>query len=64
MARCSRTIATGLNVKWDASENQTLSFDASNSVAKLNPGGELTSIDVDVGYGPSGPGGTQRRTSV
>ena len=48
----------GLNVKWDATEHQTFEFDASNSVAKLNPGGELTSIDVDVGYGPSGPGGT------
>ena len=27
-------------------------------MSKLNPAGQLSSIDVDVGYGPSGPGST------
>ena len=52
-----RNNETGLNVRWDASEKQTYEFDIDHAVAELNPNGELSSIDVDVGYGPSGPGG-------
>ena len=48
----------GFNARWDATENQVYEFDAAQSVAKLNPSGQLSSIDVDVGYGPSGPGST------
>ena len=36
----------------------TLTLDLDHSQAWLNPGGNLTSIDADVGYGPSTPGGT------
>ncbi|MBO9545012.1 MAG: TonB-dependent receptor [Caulobacter sp.] len=46
-----QTNQTGLNFKWDASEN--LSFEADGSYAKswLNPGGQITSDNADVGYG-------------
>jgi len=43
----------GLNVKWDATENQTYMIDYSHSTSKLNPNNELGSLDADVGYGPS-----------
>ncbi|HVW73256.1 MAG TPA: TonB-dependent receptor [Rhizomicrobium sp.] len=49
---------TGLNVKWDASDKLAVTFDYDHSQAWENPGGKLTSIDSDVGYGPSTPGGT------
>ncbi len=48
----------GFNAKWAVSARQSYEFDADQSVSKLNPGGQLSSIDVDVGYGPSGPNGT------
>lgn len=48
----------GLNVKWDVGAHQKYMFDAAQSVSKLNPGGQLSSIDADVGYGPSTTGGT------
>lgn len=47
----------GVNVKWDATDKLSFMFDADQSLSQLNPGGQLTSIDVDVGYGPSTPGG-------
>jgi TonB-dependent receptor len=47
----------GLNVKWDATENQSFQLDYSNSVSQLNPNGELSSLDADVGYGASTGGG-------
>ena len=47
----------GFNVKWDASEKQSY-VRRRSTVSKLNPTGQLSSIDVDVGYGPSGPNGT------
>jgi iron complex outermembrane receptor protein len=48
---------TGLNVTWNQSDNLTIQFDYDNSQSWLNPGGQLSAIDADVGYGPSGPGG-------
>ena len=48
----------GFNVKWDASDHASYGFDFAHSEAKLNPGGQLGSIDVDVGYGPSGANST------
>lgn len=48
---------TGLNLKWKVSDRSSYEFDYDHAVAKLNPDGE-TGLDVDVGYGPSGPGGT------
>jgi TonB-dependent receptor len=48
----------GFNLKWDAGEKQTYEFDTAYSVAELNPNGEVSQLDMDVGYGPSGPGGT------
>jgi TonB-dependent receptor len=48
----------GVNVKWDVTEKLNFNFDFDNSEAWLNPGGKLSSIDSDVGYGPSTPGGT------
>ncbi|HWA31163.1 MAG TPA: TonB-dependent receptor [Rhizomicrobium sp.] len=47
----------GLNVKWNVSENFVAELDADHAESWTNPGGELSSIDVDVGYGPSGAGG-------
>lgn len=48
----------GLNVAWDVSDKLAAELDVAVSSSKLNPGNELSSIDADVGYGPSGPGGT------
>jgi TonB-dependent receptor len=48
----------GANVKWNVARNITVVADFDHSLAQLNPGGELSSIDVDVGYGPSTPQGT------
>ena len=48
----------GANVKWRVSDDLSFMADFSHSLAQLNPGGELSSIDVDVGYGPSSPTGT------
>ena len=48
----------GVNVKWDANDKLSFMFDADQALSQLNPGGQLTSIDADVGYGPSTPGGT------
>lgn len=49
---------TGLNVQWEASDALVVTLDYDHSQAWLNPGGKLSSIDADVGYGPSTPGGT------
>jgi TonB-dependent receptor len=48
----------GFNVAWSPDTHQTYLFDADQSVSKLNPDGQLSSIDADVGYGPSTPAGT------
>lgn len=48
----------GANLAWTVSDNFTAEFDVAQSVSKLNPDGELSSIDADVGFGPSGDGGT------
>ena len=49
-----RNNITGLNLKWDATEKQTFEFDAAYAEAQLNPNGEVSQLDMDVGYGPSG----------
>jgi iron complex outermembrane receptor protein len=41
----------GFNVQWDVSDRFKVEFDADSAVSKLNPDGQLSSIDVDVGYG-------------
>jgi TonB-dependent receptor len=46
-----RTNQTGLNVKWEMSENLSFEGDASYAKSWLNPGGEVTSDGADVGYG-------------
>jgi TonB-dependent receptor len=48
----------GANLKWKVNEAFSVEADFDHSLAKLNPGNELSSIDVDVGYGPSTPVGT------
>jgi len=48
----------GANVRWDVSDKLSFMLDADQALSQLNPGGQLSSIDVDVGYGPSTPGGT------
>ena len=48
----------GANVKWKLSDFFSVTADFDRSVSKLNPGGQLSSIDADVGYGPSTPTGT------
>ncbi len=47
----------GANVTWDLSDSFKVTADYDHSLARLNPGGQLSSIDADVGYGPS-PNGT------
>ena len=48
----------GANVAWDVTDKLKAVVDAAQSSSKLNPQGQLSSIDADVGYGPSSPGGT------
>lgn len=48
----------GANVKWTVNDDLTAFLDFDHSDAWLNPNGQLSSIDSDVGYGPSAPGGT------
>jgi TonB-dependent receptor len=48
----------GLNVKWQASDRLSFTVDAAQAMSWLNPGGQISSIDADVGYGPSAAGGT------
>ncbi len=43
----------GANVKWAVSDSLTITVDADHAEGWLNPGGQLTQIDSDVGYGPS-----------
>lgn len=43
----------GLNVKWDATEHTSYLLDAYTAQSKLNPGGQLSQVDADVGYGNS-----------
>jgi iron complex outermembrane receptor protein len=49
---------TGVHLRWDATERLSFDLDYDHSQAWLNPGRRLSSIDADVGYGPSTPGGT------
>jgi len=48
----------GVNTKWQVNDRLSFTADAAQALSQLNPGGQLSSIDVDVGYGPSTPGGT------
>ena len=50
--------AIGLNVAWDVNDKFNTELDIGYASSKLNPDDDLSSIDADVGYGPSGPGGT------
>jgi len=43
----------GLNLKWDVTDQLTAGVDASQSSSHLNPHGELSQLQMDVGYGPS-----------
>jgi iron complex outermembrane receptor protein len=43
----------GLNVKWDATEHTSYLLDAYTASSKLNPDGQLSQLDADVGYGNS-----------
>lgn len=45
----------GLNVKWDATLHTSYLFDAYTASSKLNPNGQLSQLDADVGYGNSTP---------
>jgi len=48
---------TGLNITWNRDEALSVMLDYDNSQSWLNPGGQLSTIDADVGYGPSSAGG-------
>jgi TonB-dependent receptor len=45
------TNLTGLNVAWDVSDNFRVDADAAYSKSWLNPGGQVSSENGDVGYG-------------
>ena len=49
---------TGVNVKWDVLPKLQVEADADHAQSWLNPGGQFSARDMDVGYGPSSPGGT------
>jgi iron complex outermembrane receptor protein len=53
-----KTNTYGLNVLWDVNDDWSAEVDASQSVARLNPGGQYNGYGQDVGYGPSTPAGT------
>jgi iron complex outermembrane recepter protein len=42
----------GINVKWDVTDNVSATLDAAQSASHLNPDGEISNFNVDVGYGP------------
>ncbi|WP_216838995.1 TonB-dependent receptor [Caulobacter sp. S45] len=41
----------GLNAKWDATSNLTFVFDVDRAESWLNPDGQFSELDADVGYG-------------
>lgn len=45
------TNQVGLNLKWDATENLSFDADASYSKSRLNPDGQVSSENADIGYG-------------
>lgn len=46
-----QTLQSGLNVKWDVSDNFTVEADGAYSKGWLNPDGRISSLNADVGYG-------------
>ena len=46
-----QTLQSGLNVKWDVSENFSIDADAAYSKGWLNPDGRISARNGDVGYG-------------
>ena len=56
------TNTPGLNVRWDINENWTSALDIAQSSSKLNPHGNYSDLDVDVGYGPNTGLGTNGYT--
>ncbi len=48
----------GVNIKWDLADNLSATLDADQSASHLNPGGEVSNFDVDIGYGPGTTIGT------
>ena len=53
-----KTNTPGLNILWDISDNWSAELDADQSVAKNNPNNMITGWGQDVGFGPSGGGGS------
>ncbi|HEY5312900.1 MAG TPA: hypothetical protein VIK18_10295, partial [Pirellulales bacterium] len=47
----------GINVTWTESDRLIVNFDLDDSQGALNPGGQLSTLDADVGYGASTAGG-------
>ncbi len=47
----------GFNAKWTVNPKFNVVLDLDRAESQLNPNGELSSLDVDVGYGPSSAGG-------
>ena len=46
-----RDNSLGFNVKWDLNEHNSVMFDAYTAVSQENPGGQLSQLDADIGYG-------------
>jgi TonB-dependent receptor len=47
----TETNEIGFNAKWDVNSKFKVEFDADHTESWLNPGGQLSNEDVDVGYG-------------
>ncbi|HEY6922354.1 MAG TPA: TonB-dependent receptor plug domain-containing protein, partial [Steroidobacteraceae bacterium] len=43
----------GMNVRWEVNDNWSATLDLDQSASHLNPNGELSSFNVDIGYGPA-----------
>ena len=41
----------GLNAKWDVTNDFTVDFDVDRAISWLNPNGQNSEVDMDVGYG-------------
>jgi iron complex outermembrane recepter protein len=54
----------GFNAKWDVSNDFTVDFDADRAISWLNPNGQLSQIDSDVGYGNSSIGFNTPNTGI
>jgi TonB-dependent receptor len=57
-----QTYDVGINVKYDVSDKLSVMFDFDTAQSSLNPDNHWSGLSENIGYGPSGPGGTNGTT--